>query len=170
MASTIQIFACHPFQVIERINSRRMPVGPNRLNRITAHANDADQFKSFRGQGLFRISVNVPHDVHLALATRARTTSPQFLQRNETFAAVIPLDGQFVADLLNVHRSHQFFFNQRSNTTRVSGLTWCSMPSASISAAFSGTPSERKKATTVSCRRLHSPASRCPAFVRKMAR
>ncbi len=41
------------------------------------------------------------------------------------------------------------------------------MPSASISEAFSGTPSDRKKAATVSCRRLHSPASRRPAVSQK---
>jgi hypothetical protein len=53
---------------------------------------------------------------------------------------------------------------------RVSGLTWCSMPSASISATRSGMPSERRNATTISCRVLHAAAKSRPLSVKKMAR
>src|SRR5208282_6344413 len=147
-----------------------MSVGPHRLDRVTAHAHDADQFKGLRTQRFFRVLVNIAQDVHLALASRARTTPPQFLERNEILAAIIPFDGQFGADGLNVHRSHVRFFSSRSKAANVSGLTWCSIPSASISATFSEMPSERRNVITVLWRRRHSSASLCPASVRKMAR
>jgi hypothetical protein len=70
----------------------------------------------------------------------------------------------------------RYNFIQRRETAQslkaasVSGLTWCSIPSASISATCSGMPSERRKATTVSCRLLHMAAKARPFSVRKMAR
>jgi hypothetical protein len=52
----------------------------------------------------------------------------------------------------------------------VSALTWCSMPSPSISATRSEMPSERGNITTVLCWLLEVIASSRPVFVRKMAR
>ena len=42
----------------------------------------------------------------LAFATGAGTTTSQCFQPHKTFPAVLPFDGQFVADLLNIRRSH----------------------------------------------------------------
>src|ERR1017187_9204879 len=102
---------------------------------------------------------------------RRRDNSAQLVQRDETFAAIGRFHGRFVADGLDVQRSHQLHhFNSRSKAARVSGLTWCSMPSASIRAVFFETPSDCRNATTVSCRCLLSSASLRPASVRKIAR
>jgi hypothetical protein len=57
-------------------------------------------------QWSFRVFANVPHDIHLAPATGAGTTAPQFFQWNEVFAVIVPLNRQFGPDNLNIHRSH----------------------------------------------------------------
>ena len=160
----------HSFQIVKRINPRCVSVRPNRLNSIAAHADKPNQLKGRRCQRPVGILIDIPQNVRFTLAIRARATAPQPFQWNKTLTAIIPFDGQFLADLLKIQRSHQRIFRRRSKAARVSGLTWCSIPSASISDTFPEIPSERKKATTVSCRRLHSRASRCPASVRKMDR
>lgn len=58
----------------------------------------------------------------------------------------------------------------RTNAANVSGLQWCSMPSASRWAASSGTPMARKKASTTSCRDRDALATARPRSVRKMPR
>ena len=47
--------------------------------------------------------------------------------------------------VLNVQRSHQRFFRRRSKAAMVSGLTWCSMPSASSSRGSSGNAERLQK-------------------------
>lgn len=83
-----------------------MTVCPNGLNPVTTDADNLPQLKSRRRQFRFRIFIHVPQNIRLTLATGARTTPPQFLQRNKTFAAVIPFHGEFISDLLNVRRAH----------------------------------------------------------------
>lgn len=50
--------------------------------------------------------VQLAQDIHFTLAARAWAGAAQFLQRNEALFAVIPPDGQFIADVLNVRRTH----------------------------------------------------------------
>ena len=52
----------------------------------------------------------------------------------------------------------------------VSGLTWCSIPSASISATRSDMPRNEDNATTVSCRLLQVAAKLRPLSVKNIAR
>lgn len=147
-----------------------MTIRPNRLNRVTTHPVNSHQTKGRWCQRLLRVFVKIAHDIHLAFASRAGTAPPQCLQLDVTLRAVVPSDRQFVPDWLNVQRFHLLFFKPRSKAASVSGLTWCSIPSASISAVRSEMPKDLKKATTVSCRCLHSSASLWPASVRKIAR
>jgi hypothetical protein len=45
-------------------------------------------------------------NIRFALANRAGTTPPRFFQRNKTLAAIVPFDGQFIPDGLEVERAH----------------------------------------------------------------
>src|SRR6266516_4836987 len=83
-----------------------MAVAPNRLNGVAADVGDAPELKRLRRQRFVRILIDIPHDVALAFASGARTTTSQHFQPHETFAAILPSDGQFIADLLNIRRSH----------------------------------------------------------------
>src|SRR5882672_2224403 len=91
-------------EIVKGIEPRRMSVPPHRLDRIPADANDALQLETSGRQRFLRISINVPQNVDLPLAPGAGTVSSEAFQRNETFAAIRPFDGEFVADLLNVQR------------------------------------------------------------------
>ena len=94
-------------QIIERINPAGMAVAPNRLDGVAAHVGDAPELKRLGRQRFVRILINVPHDVGLAFAPGAGTTTSQRLQPHKTLAAILPSDGQFIANLLNIHRSHR---------------------------------------------------------------
>src|SRR5438132_767023 len=50
--------------------------------------------------------MELAHDVHFALAACARTRPAQFFERDETFTAIVPLQRQLAADLLEVNQSH----------------------------------------------------------------
>jgi hypothetical protein len=50
--------------------------------------------------------VQLAHDVTLSLAAGARAGAAQFLQGDEILRTIVPLDGQFLADLLQVHGPH----------------------------------------------------------------
>src|SRR2546425_655706 len=94
-------------QVIEGIDSARMSVSPLRLNRITADGRDTNKLKG-RGWKRFRRSlVDLAHNIGLAFASGAGTISAEVFQRDIGFGAIIPLDGQFVADVLNINRFHR---------------------------------------------------------------
>src|SRR5579872_4090397 len=64
------------------------------------------ELKCGRRVRLVRILVQIAHDIRLTLASGARAVPPQFLQRQITLGAIAPLDGEFLADLLHIHRSH----------------------------------------------------------------
>src|SRR6266516_3335447 len=83
-----------------------MAVAPNRLNGVTTDIGDAAELRRLRRQRLVRLLIDIPHDVTLAFASGARTSASQRFQPHKTFAAVMPSDGQFVANLLNIRRTH----------------------------------------------------------------
>src|SRR5258707_14917896 len=85
-----------------------MSIGPDRLNGITAHESQSSELKCRRRQRLFRPLVQVPHDIRLAFAARARTSSPELFHRNEAFSPVLPFDGQFLANGLYVRGAHAY--------------------------------------------------------------
>jgi hypothetical protein len=53
-----------------------------------------------------RVLINVAHNVHFAFAARAGAGSPEGFEAQERLRLVIPLDGEFVANPLDVHRFH----------------------------------------------------------------
>jgi hypothetical protein len=62
------------------------------------------------------------------------------------------------------------FARNRAKAFNVASEAWCSMPSASASAASSGTPTACRSSTIRRCRARTRSASACPASVRKMPR
>jgi len=93
-------------EVLERIKPGRVAVAPNRLDRVATDIGDAPEFKSPRRQWLIRMAVNVTHNVTLAFAPGAGTTSAQRFQPHKTFGPILPLDCKFLPNLLNVRRPH----------------------------------------------------------------
>ena len=90
-----------------------MSVGPAGLQCITAHEIESDKFEALVGVTYMRPH-NFTEHIRLAAATCARTSAPQQFEFQERFCAVIPRNGQFVSDLLDVRwlESHfrGFFF------------------------------------------------------------
>ena len=85
-----------------------MPVAPNWLEGVTTDIADPAQLKRRWRQRLVRPFVNMAHDVRLAFAAGARTMAAQFFQRHKTLAAIVPFDGQLVADGLDICGLHDF--------------------------------------------------------------
>jgi len=83
-----------------------MTITPDWLNCVAPDISDAQQASALLGHWLIRVLVNVAQDISLALAPGARTTTTQRLQRHKALRAIIPFDGQFLANLLNIDRSH----------------------------------------------------------------
>src|SRR6185436_2560670 len=83
-----------------------MPIGPYRLNGVTAHNRTTYELKGRRRQRLVGRLVNVAHDVRLTFATRARTKASDFFQRDVALASVIPLDSEFIPNGLDVNWTH----------------------------------------------------------------
>lgn len=83
-----------------------MSIIPKWLNRIAANRDKSFQFKCHRRQRLGRRLIHISEDIHLALAARAGTSSPEFFQRNEALRAILPADGKLASDLLDVACSH----------------------------------------------------------------
>jgi len=97
----------HVTQIGERIKTSRVPIGPHRLDRIVADIDDAQQLEGFRPKGLLRVLIKVAHDIDLALATGARAGATELLKRHKALRAVVPLDGEFGPDDLDVCRLHR---------------------------------------------------------------
>lgn len=83
-----------------------MSVRPNRLDGIAAHIDHPHKLERPRPQDLIRPLVNISHDVPLPLAAGARAVTSQRFNRDKALLPIIPFDGQFVADLLDVRGLH----------------------------------------------------------------
>ena len=75
-------------------------VGPDWLHSVASDAVQPDQLKRLGRQGFGRILVKIAHDIGFTFATRAWAITAQFLQGDKTFSAVLPLDGELIANRL----------------------------------------------------------------------
>src|SRR3954447_1923332 len=84
-----------------------MSVGPAGLQCITAHHIESDELETFLGVAHIRTD-NLPEHIRFAAASRARTRTSEQFNFQKRFSAVIPGNGQFVSDLLDVRwfKSH----------------------------------------------------------------
>ena len=94
-------------EISKAINPGAVSVGPAGLQCVTAY-----QIESGELEALIRVAHmrtrNLTEHIRLATASRARTCAPQQFEFQKRFGAVIPGNGQFVSDLLNVRwlKSH----------------------------------------------------------------
>lgn len=51
--------------------------------------------------------VEIAHDIHFAFTAGAGAGAAEFFERDETFLAVLPFDGEFLADGLEVGGAHR---------------------------------------------------------------
>jgi hypothetical protein len=99
--------AAKPDEIIKGVKSGRVPVRPDGLDSITTDVRDASKLKRLRWQWLVRPFVEIPHYVHFTFAASTGTMPPQAFQSQITLGAVVPFNGKFLTDLLNVLGSHQ---------------------------------------------------------------
>lgn len=90
-----------------------MAITPDGLEAVASDYGAAAPLESCGRQRLIRPLVKLPQDVHLALATGAWTRPAQSFQGNEALAAIVPFDGQFISDRLQIHGSHGYRIDER---------------------------------------------------------
>lgn len=93
-------------QVVEGEQTGVVAVGPDGLNGVAPDGSELTQLK--RG-GLERLGgafVELAENVPFPLASRAGAGSPQGIEAEIALAAILPLDGQFLADGLEVFGAH----------------------------------------------------------------
>ena len=95
------------FQIIKRVKPSGVAVTPDGLKRITADRLQPPELERGWRQGLIRPFVQISQDIHFSLAAGARAMAPQFFQWHKTLAAIVPFDGELVANCLNIRRPHE---------------------------------------------------------------
>ena len=88
-------------EISKAINPGAVPIPPTRLQCITADEIESDKLKALVGVAHMRTH-NLTEHIRLAASRRTRTGAPQQLNFQKRFGAVIPSNGQFVSDLLDV--------------------------------------------------------------------
>jgi len=88
-------------EICKAINPAAMSVSPTGLYRITARQIESDKLKALPGIA-HMWTHNVTENVQLAATRSARARASQQLEFQKRFGGVIPGNGQFIANLLNV--------------------------------------------------------------------
>ena len=88
-------------KISKGVNPCVMSVRPARLQCIPAHLIESDKLEAFVGVAHVRAHDITKH-VRLAPASCARATAPQQFEFQKRFGAVVPGNGEFVSDLLDV--------------------------------------------------------------------
>jgi hypothetical protein len=94
-------------KISKAINPGAVSIPPTGLQCITSHKIESNELKTFVGMAHMRTQ-NVTEHIRLAAASRARARAPQQFEFQKRFSAVVPRNGQFVSDLLDVRwlKSH----------------------------------------------------------------
>ena len=93
-------------EVFEGINAGVVAVGPDGLDAVAADGIEPGQFEGDAGKGFRGVFVNVAEDVGFAGAAGAGAGAAEFFERNKILMAILPFDGQFISNRLNVGRAH----------------------------------------------------------------
>ena len=88
-------------EISKAINPGVMSVGPARLDCITAYQIESDELEALFGVAHIRTH-NLAEHVRFAAASRAWARAPPQFKFQKRFRAVIPSNGQFVSDLLDI--------------------------------------------------------------------
>jgi len=95
-----------PPQILEAVDARVMPVGPERLQTVATDGLNAHHLERGRDQRRRRCPMKLSQHIPFALAACTGTRLAKLCQGNETFAAVRPRDGQLGSDNLDVLGPH----------------------------------------------------------------
>jgi hypothetical protein len=100
-------------EISKAINPGAVSVAPTWLECITAYKIESDEREALVGVAHMRPH-NLTEHIRLAATSRARARAPQQFEFKKRFGTVIPSNGQFVSDLLDVrwlksHVSPRFF-------------------------------------------------------------
>lgn len=95
------------FKIIEGVKPAAVTVRPHRLDRVTADNSPARQFKRTGWKRFVRTFVELAENIHLTLASGTRTTPAETFKQDEAFSSVVPFDGKFISNFLNVEWSHE---------------------------------------------------------------
>jgi len=93
-------------QVLEGVEAGGVAVGPDGLEGVGTDRFQAEQLRRAGGQRTVRSFVQVSHDIGLAGATGTGAMTAQGDQGDETLGAIIPAEGEFGADDLDVDGAH----------------------------------------------------------------
>jgi hypothetical protein len=90
-------------EISKAINPGAVSIRPTGLQCITAHEIESDKLEAFvRVAHMW--THNLTEHIRLPAASRARARAPQQFKFQKRFGAVIPGNGQFVSDLLDIIR------------------------------------------------------------------
>src|ERR1700745_1121431 len=94
-------------EISKAINAGAMSVAPTGLQCITANQIESDELEALVRVFYVRTH-NLSEHIRLAATSRARARTPQQFKFEKRLGAVLPGNGQFVSDLLNVRwlKSH----------------------------------------------------------------
>ena len=115
-----------------------MSVGPDRLYGVAADAIDLTDLEGERRKRLLGPFVEISHHIDFPFATGAGTIPPQHLEPDKTFRSVIPLDGEFIAYLLNVLRSHGLKPSLLASGRRLKGSRELGLVHSQVKVSFQG--------------------------------
>src|SRR5215831_1395488 len=88
-------------EISKAINPTAVSVGPTRLHCITAHQVESNKLEALVGVAYMRTD-NVTEHIRLAAASCAWARAPQQFEFQKRFGAVVPDNGNLVANLLNI--------------------------------------------------------------------
>ena len=94
-------------EISKAINPGAVSIGPPGLDCVTAHQIESGKLETLIGVAHMRTR-NLTEHIRFAAASCARACAPQQFEFQKRFGAVIPGNGQFVSDLLDVRwlKSH----------------------------------------------------------------
>src|SRR5436305_15152657 len=118
-------------EISKAINPGAVSVAPTGLECITAHQIESDELEALVGVAHMRPH-NLTEHIGLAAASRARARTPQQFEFQKRFGAVIPGNGQFVSDLLDVAwlKSHLRSGSLSSQSVKIRVHLWLSSSNA----------------------------------------
>ncbi len=88
-------------EISKAINPGTVGIAPSGLQCITAHQIESDKLKALPGIADMRTHNETEH-IRLAAAGRAGTRAPQQFEFQKRLGAIVPGNGEFVSDLLDV--------------------------------------------------------------------
>jgi hypothetical protein len=90
-------------EISKAINPGAVSIGPAGLHCIAAYQIESEKLEALAGVAHVRTH-NMTEHIRFAAARCARACAPKQLEFQKRFGAIIPGNGQLVADLLNVRR------------------------------------------------------------------